>query len=278
MLVLPQKGIRRVQHNLGSVGTANVGTSVTTGASSATKGTPAEIFSATLFDAYKMRLVIGGGSLAVSNTNSACCVDILIGAATAEVLIPNLLVGMAGPFNGANVGPRYFEFPIYIPAGSRIAAQAASLRTSQAVRVGVILIGGDGNPSHRVAGRVVTYGIGTVPNGTSITQGASGAEGAWAAITASTTERHWGLVPSYQCSATAAQNAAMAVDIGMGGAGAEVQISEGHIWHSDAAERMSGPFHTEPVIMDIPAGTRLVMRCSSSGTAVAGDGALHALV
>src|SRR3990167_4779725 len=176
MLWVPQKGILRVQHNTGAVGTATPGTSVTTGASSATKGTPAEIFAATSFDAYWLTVIASDYGAAAASSSG--CLDILTGEATEEVLIPNLLMGGCGRMGSAIVvSPKRWDFPLYIPAGSRLAARAAGLRLSTAMRVWLFLYGGNGSPPFRVGSKVVTYGVTTVPHGVAITPGETGAEG-----------------------------------------------------------------------------------------------------
>jgi hypothetical protein len=277
MLWVPQKGVLRVEHNVGSVGTDTPGTSVTTGGAASTKGTPVEVFASTSFDTCYIAIMASnyGASVAAS----AGCLDILVGAATEEVLIPNLLMGYSGAWGGSfTQNPKQWEFPLYIPAGSRIAVQTAGERVTTASRVQIYLYGGMISPAWRVGSHVTTYGIGTVPNGTSITPGASGGEGAWAQITASTTEDHFALVPSFQPSAdTTTSTRTYAVDIGIGAA-TEEMIQEGYIYGVDGNEKMCGPMPCIPCYQDIPSGSRLVMRASNSGTNDgAYNGALHAV-
>jgi hypothetical protein len=202
--------------------------------------------------------------------------DILLGAATERVLVSDLLMGYCGGDTAANIsGPKVWHFPIYIPSGTRIAAQAAGARTSSAVRVGVTLYGGDGYPPFRVGQKITTYGMGTVPNGTSITPGVSGAEGSWTQITASTAEDHFAFFPSYQVSGdTTTNNRHMQVDIGVGSA-TEEQIGEPFWFLTSALEQMSGPIQCFPVFADVPASTRLVMRASMGSTA---DGAYNGVI
>lgn len=276
VLWVPQKGEIRVEHNTGSVGAATPGTSVTTGAASGTKGTPAEIFASTSFDAYW--ITIWAAEYSLSATASQGCMDILIGAATEEVLIPNLLHGHASQYTqGAWVFGKVWEFPLYIPAGSRIAVQAAGARTSTAFRVGCYLYGGNGLPPYRLGGKVTTYGISAVPDGTTVTPGASGAEGAWAQMTASSSEDHFAFVPSFQASADTNMGVKMiAVDLGIGSA-TEEMIAEGYWFATDGGERMQGPIPSMPCFKDVPSGTRLVMRASNSTTNDAYNGAIHAV-
>src|SRR6188508_826549 len=150
VLWTPQKGIWRVQHNTGTVGTTDPATLVTTGASSSVKGTAVELISSTSFDAYKVIIMASGyGTSAISTMG---CLDILVGAAPEEVLIANLLMGFCGSYFIRDHGPKIWEFPLYIPAGSRIAAQAAGERVSTAFSVQIFLYGGYGVPSGPVGG------------------------------------------------------------------------------------------------------------------------------
>jgi len=264
MLWVPQKGVLRVQHNAGSVGTLTPGTSVTTGASTNTKGTPAEIFSATNFASFWMTIIATGyGAGGVASDGA---MDILIGAATEEVLIPNLLMGECGNVgDNTEGGFKRWDFPLYTPAGSRIAVQAAGRRTSTAFNVVMYLHGGNGSPPFRVGSKVTTYGMGTVPNGTAITPGANGAEGSWAQIAAATSEDHFAFLPSFQVTNDSIiLNRVLSLEIGVGAA-TEESIGE-WLFSAHANELVHGPMDSTPVFQDVPAGTRLSMRASNNAT------------
>ena len=268
------KGIYRVQHNGGDVGSATPGTSVTTGGSSSTKGTPAELIASTSFDTYRIVIIASGyGTSAISSMG---CLDILIGGATEEVLIPNLLMGFCGSFGTRDRGPKIWEFPLYIPAGSRLAAQAAGERVSTAFNVVVYLYGGNAIPPGPLGGKVTTYGITTIPEGTNIDPGANGAEGVWSQMTASTNQDHIALIPSFQSNLDITlQQVVFQVDVGVGSATEE---SLGSYWYtSDIVETLGGPYPYTPIYQNIPAGTRLVMRSSSSGVSGNFNGVIHAV-
>lgn len=275
MLWIPQKGRLRHDSNLSPLGNANPGTAVTTGASSSSKGTPAQLIASTLFDAYWVRVIACNYSLGAAACQGA--LDILIGNSTESVLIANLLMGYAGG-NGINRGPKVWDFPLYIPAGSRLAAQAAGARTSSALRVIIHYYGGYGYPPFRVGTKVTTYGMSTVPDGTSITPGSSGAVGAFSQITASTTESHFALVQSFQVSGAVSVNSnTFTVEIGSGSSTEEV-ISPPYEFTTDTSEAMDGPYNPMPVFQDIPSGTRLSMRASASGTPnISYNGVIHAI-
>lgn len=276
MLWVPQKGLVREQHNTGGVGTASIGTSVTTASTSTTKGSAAQVFASTSFDAYMLTIIASDyGSAGLASEG---CMDILIGTAPEAILIPDLLIGYCGSGSASIIqGPKRWDFPLYVPVGSRIAARAAGVRASSLVRVWMFLYGGDGSPPFRVGSKVTTYGV-TVPNGTTISPGASGVEGAWTQITAATSEHHFALVPSFQLAGdTITSNRAIAVDVGIGSATEEL-VGEAYWFFTDANERMGGPWNSRPIFCDVPAGTRLVMRASNSSlNDGAYNGAIHAV-
>lgn len=277
-LWVPAKGKFRVEHNTGAVGVSQIGTSVTTGSPSSTKGTAVQLIAATAFDSYLMMVI--ASDYAQSATASEGCLDILIGAATEEVLIPNLLMGACGgggvAASDSAAGPKVWMFPLYTPAGSRLAAQAAGQKTNSAMRVAIYLYGGNGLPPFRVGTQVTTYGIGTVPAGTTITPGASGAEGAWTQITAATSRDHFAVVPSFQISDATITVKRYAVDIGVGAA-TEEEIAQSYWFQTDGTEYMGGPWNPMPTFHDIPSGSRLVMRVSNHAANENGtySGALH---
>jgi hypothetical protein len=264
------------ESNTGTVGTITPGASVTTGAGTSTKGTAVQLIAATAFDAYWVTVVVSGYGGSTSASDG--CLDILAGAATEEVIIPNLLMGGCGNYVNAAGAPKSWSFPLYIPAGTRLAAQAAGRRTATAMNVCIYLYGGTGVPAFRVGGKVTTYTVTTVPNGVAITPGASGAEGAWTEMTASTSEDHFAFVPSFQVGNDTTQTInALAVDVGVGAATEEEMMGQ-FFFKTDDTERISGPSPQFPIFQDVPASTRLVMRASNSGiNDSAYDGAIHAV-
>ena len=272
MIWTPQKGAILYEHNFGNVGATTLGTSVTTGASASTKTSPAtQLIAATAFDSYLM--IITAAAYGAAATTARGCLDIMVGAATEEVLIANLLMGFCGDIAVTNSGPKVWQFPLYVPAGTRIAAAVAGDRTSTAMRIGIQLYGGAGYPPWRVGQRVVTYGIGTVPAATSVTPGASAAEGTWTQIVASSTEDHFAIVPSAQgpTGDTTLTASGVWMDIGIGAATEEVVAGSGreqsYVFSLNGGEIIAGPFNPMPCYADIPSGTRLAARLSRSSAA-----------
>jgi hypothetical protein len=262
--------VLQVQHNLGAVGANPYGTVVTTGAAEATKGTVVQLIASTSFDAYWVTVLATQYGLAATDSQGA--LDILIGAATEEVWIPNLLMGFCSPTDSATgVGPKRWDFPLYLPAGTRIAARAAGKRLSTAMRVSVFLYGGAGLPPFRVGRNVTTLGMGTVPFGTTIVPGASAAEGAWTQVIASTAEDYFCFVPSFQAGTdTTLSRLMFSYDIGMGAA-TETEMAQGFLFTTTDNEMMRGPENPMPAFFDAPSGSRIVARVSNSGANDAGN-------
>lgn len=273
MLWVPQKGVLRTAKYQGTA-TAHA-------SSSSTKGTPVELVASTPFDAYWIDVTASG--YGGNNVSSQACVDILVGGATEAVLIPNLLAGFCGGGTAlVGCGVKSWSFPVYIPAGTRIACQIAGDRLNTACGVWIQIYGGTGYPPFRVGSRVTTYGITTVPAGTDVAAGYSGSEGSWVQIAASTTADHFAISPSFHptdgdTSFSTIQRIKM--DIGIGGAGVEkvVEGGEDYFFKIDTVETCEGPRNPMPCFVDIPAGTRLSARLSYGGGSDTGepDCALH---
>ncbi len=281
MLYSPPPGFIRLDHNTGAVGADAIGTLVTTGAALSTKGAVSDLITSTAFDSYRM--VIQATDYGAGAVSSVGAMDILIGAATESIYIPNLLMGFcSGGMAAGSTTPglgKWWDFPLYTPAGSRLSCQAAGERLSTAFRVAIYLYGGNGYPPFGPCGtKVTTYGMGTVPFGTVVTPGATGVEGAWTQIVLSTTEAHIALLPSYQLgtdTATAARY--ISVDLGIGAA-QEEEIAQAYWYQVDNNEKIQGPMPMVPCYRNIPAGSRLSMRASNMGTNDSGfNGVIHAV-
>lgn len=275
MLFTPLKGNLLYEDNTGDVGLTTLGTSVTTGGASNTKGAATQLILATSFDAYWVEIF--ASNYASSAAASDGCLDIMVGGVGSErVLIPDLLMGYAGDTTISRWG-KSWAFPLYIPSGTRLSARAAGLRTTTAMRVMIALHGGNGYAGFPVGTKVVTYGIGTVPNGTSITAGASGVEGAWTQLAAATSEDHIALVSSFQMTnITTASQRVVQMDIGIGAAAAEREISK-RWWFMTEGSEIVNNVPRLPTFAPIPSGSRLSARLSCSNTAQAYDVAVHAV-
>lgn len=172
MLYIPNHGQSGLENTYTGTSSAEYGATCTADATTAhTLGAYAQLTAATARDAYGVTVSISAIGTAAS-TNTRSLVNIAIGAAASEVvIIPNLICGQAGSWNSASIGPVMYYFPIFIPAGTRLAANFQSLALSDTASVNVWL---HTNP---VAGRfygqrVTAYGANTATSsGTSHTHG-----------------------------------------------------------------------------------------------------------
>lgn len=284
MLWSPSKGLSPRVTQYQDVGAGTHPFSVTTGGTSSTKGTPVQVTAGVGYDVHWVTVIAAG--YGNGGANSKCCLDLLVGASTEEVAVANMLAGQCGGGSGGlqGVGCKRWNFPLFIAANTRIALRAAGDRTSTAVQCNVFLHSFP-SPGFRTAGSVTTYGVSSVPAGTAVAAGASGAEGSWVEITSSTTNDHFAIVPSFQGPTDTTYNAVKSfiVEFAIGAAGAEEALAGGNYqfrFRYDDTERCEGPAGSPwPLYTPIPAGSRLSARVSSSGTAdaAAPEIAIHAL-
>lgn len=259
MLWAPQ-AVSNVVTNLPLVGSTTGGTLVPSNGTTLLDGTVTELISAANNVQDSWGIMVSISETGATSTASEACIDILVGGATDDVLIPALICG-----NGRELGfgHTYF-FPLHIPAGLRIAASLASVRTSINAHVAVALFGG-GTPPFRVGRKVTTYGTqANNARGVALTIAASGAAATATQMTASTNEDHFAFLPGFQIAVDASWNAHGYCSIGIGvGAATEHRIGT-WMYLKDAGEAVSGPFPCMPVFHDVPSGSRLTILASAA--------------
>ena len=276
MLILPRTTGFRVITNGGIVGAASPWTGVPGHATIAdTYGAVTELISAANNNQDSWGIEVLVAATGASATASQACVDILIGGATDDVLIPGLLCGYV---SAASSGTSRWFFPVHVPAGLRIAAQLSSVRTGITCRVGVWLFGG-GVPPFPVGRKVTTYGT-KINNsrGQAVTPTASGGAASVTQMTASTGEDHFYFLPSFQPATDTTITPAGWVNIGIGvGAATEQRI--GTWWvGKDTAENTNSWHPMLGAFVPVQAGQRLTLLASNSGANDAGyDGLIHAV-
>lgn len=247
------------------------GQNVTTGAPAGTKGAETQLIASTAFDAFWLEVY--AWDLGVSGVASDACLDLLIGGPPGSSFIDNMLCGYC-PSNSAKV----WRFNVFVPAGSRLAARAASLRQNATFKVAVSLWGGSA-PHFPVGNSVTTYGITAVPDGTVVAVG-TGVKGAWSEIVAATAADHIAFIPSFQFDdEVSARTQRTLVDLGSGAAGSEVVIGCGdYVFYGIANETQGGPDNGMPSFLQLPAGSRLAMRAGTQDVvADTSTGAIHAV-
>ena len=260
--------------NSGIVGTTAPGTGLPSNATTLLDGAVTEIISAAANTQDSWGIDIWISSTGSAATKAEACVDILIGGATDDVLIASLICGYSVLMGAA----RHYFFPIHIPQGKRIAATLASVRTSITAQI-VITLYGEGVPPWRVGSRVTTYGT-QINNarGQAVVPAESGAAASVTEMIASSTYNHFAFLPGFQVADDTTIAAFRYINVGIGvGAATEERI--GTWWFSaTTAEDMGGPMPFMPLFRDVPAGTRLTLLASNSGTNDAAyDGLIYAV-
>ena len=270
MFGFPQARNVKVISNSGIVGSANPGTALPVNATTLLYGAVTELISAAnnTQDSWGIEIVVL--ETAASAISAESTVDILVGGATDDVLIKSLIVG------GAYAGQaRSYFFPVHIPKGLRVAAQIAHVSTTSTPRILVYLYGG-GEPPFQVGRKVTTYGT-KINNarGQAVTPSQSGAAASVTQMTAASAEDHFYFLPGLQIVTTTVTRKNYAMGIGVGAA-TEERI--GTWWlQGDASEHQS-QWPTMGAFRQVPAGTRLSLLVSNSGTNdTAYDGHIYAV-
>ena len=155
-----------------------VGTLVTAGSTAHTKGTTwDELIAST--SAAAEGIYIKVVDVGVSNTATSMLMDIGTGGSGSEtVLLPDLLVGYAGP--DQTMGRTYF-FPVAIPSGTRISARCQALIASDTARVAIWLA----QSVQHLEGASSVEAIGedtTNSEGTTVTSGNNAWAASWTSI------------------------------------------------------------------------------------------------
>jgi len=242
--------------------TAN-GTAVTPGTGA--YGTYAQMVSSVTDDAYG--IFINANTNFASNASRNTVVEIGIdpsGSTSYTSVVSGLVASGASEYtrNGSGV---WYYFPLFIKAGSSIAARAYG-SVATAIRVGCVLFSRPSNPAAiRKGSFIETLGV-SAYTGTSITPGGA-SEGAWTSI-GTTTLRTWWVQFGLQIATTdtAWTLAAHHVDVAVGnGSSYDVIISDANFC-VDSGEYVGNPPLTAGVEWDIPAGSTMYMRVQSSGT------------
>lgn len=278
MLWTPQASRTTTISNSGIVGTNTPWTAVSSNATTLLDGAVTELISAAnnTQDSWGFQVtIINTGSM---GSVSESALDLLIGGATDDVLVSALLCGYAHGGGSANVGGVSYFFPVHIPAGVRIAAILASVRSSITSRVGIWLYGGSPSP-FRVGRKITTYGT-QVNNarGVSLTVAASGGAASVTQMTASSTYDHFYMIPGTQPATDSAVTPGGYMNVGIGvGASTEQRIGTWW-WARDTNESQVGSIPMLGAFCNVQAGQRLSILASNSGTNdAAHDGLIYAV-
>lgn len=245
---------------------ASAGTTVTSSASANTYGTWTQIHAG--FTHATTLVDINITNLGANATNKNCYIDIGVGASSGAVCL--LIEKLGGCGAGPGLGINYLV-PIRIPPDTPVWARHQNVATSQAAGVQITAHGGNQNIwTMPTITSVAALGATTASTvGTTVVVGASGAEGSWTQIVASTTTDYAGAFISFFNNGTAhTAGVVYSFDLAMGASGQEQTIGENLTRSSpiSSAEQFITICH--PTLLGIPSGARLSVRGSCTGAVV----------
>ncbi len=227
-------------------------------AGNAVKGSYATLIASTGFRYSGFYLMIGPIDAAAAITG---LVDIAVGAAASEeVIVSDFYIES---YNSSHVNSVCIFVPVVIAAGSRVSARAQASTSGGTIDVGVMGITGD---AYLPSGYRNSVGMGVSGSrGSDIDAGATAnTKGAYTQIVASTSNRIAALILSVGSSLNSAPaDADFLVDIAIGGAGSEVVIIPDILVVSESTT-VFFPHAIGPFPVNIPAGTRIAIRCQST--------------
>lgn len=264
-LVLPSTfGQVQISH---FTATARDPITVTAGGTAHTKGAWTALIASTPYDAYGIWIGIDG--IHASAAATAYLVDIGVGPAGSErVIVPNLNVWGADA-TAAGLNPHQFWFPVYIPAGSRIAARSQSVTANKTCRVMVTL---DAVPWYGPwgLGPVVDYGTNLAAStGTSVTPG-NAAFGTWVQVGTTSRDHTFWTVSMDGLADTTLSAETDLVEVGVGLSGARRSLGVMRFRHTTAEQIAGGPFPLFLASLPVPSGTPVWVRMAAGSTEARG--------
>ena len=253
--------------NLSTYSTAAWGTAVATHASANTKGSDVEILSdaSVTVDCFGIAISLAGPNTAAAIRQFLLDLKIDPAGGTSYITkIANLVFG-----GGAGVsGGYWYYFPLFIPAGSAIAAAVQGSTGGLTCRVGVHLFGKPTDMKNLKYGSYVeTYGaVPASSNGTAITPGNT-TKGSYTASLGTTGKDMWWWQGGITINDGTQSDMAYFLDVAAGDAtnkkicATDIQV-RGH-----ASEYMGKDcFGIMPPYMPVPAGESVYMRSAAAGT------------
>lgn len=253
---------------------SNWGTSITPGNN--TMGSYAQVLSAANVANDVVWVEVSANSNGVSTAARDTIMDIGVdpaGGTAYNVLIPQILVSQAGPAlqQQGGVGINYC-FPLYITAGSTVAARASvNNATVGTLRVRMRITGMPKDHRNMIVGtRCVAIGITAGSStGVSVTSGAA-SEGTWTSLgTVAAGDNPW----FWQYGVGINQGTTTAVgvsgDLSIGNASNKVIVMEDRTWNGTVSENWTDD-GARPSWYQAAAGDTVYGRLQCSGTALSG--------
>jgi hypothetical protein len=210
-------------------------------------------------------------NVATGGSNSATLYDFGIGAASSETVLIEGLSASGASNDVCQFGGASTTVPIRIAEGERLTIRARSARASVTFRYVVTLYGAPTHPEAVFSGTIADgYGLDLAnARGTTVTPGANDTWGSYAQIVASTTRHHramlFEVLPPYS---TDMVQQGYAIQFAVGATDAEQQLGPSFMGVANTAEGWGRWPRNTYYMIDLPIGSRLSARASSSGTAV----------
>lgn len=243
------------------VGSNNTLTTLTASATPHTNGSWTQIISSTSGETTLLSVVVAG--IGVNARDSSTLLSIGVGASGSESsIISGIAVGSAALIDAARPSV-YFFLPVKIASGSRISARIQSVFSSQTAQIGIYAY-------NFGASSFLTTSLDVIGTDTATSKGTQlSASNAWTEIISSTTKAYSALtlVPSL-ASTSITSNVNSSMEIGIGASGSEVVIGkiESSITTSESISMRNIQFNL--IGKEIPSGTRIAVRQSSSLTEI----------
>jgi hypothetical protein len=246
-----------------------------TPAQNAKSGAWAQLLSAANVSKDVFGIWISFNSNATSTAARDTIVDIGVdpaGGTSYTVLIPDLLASSAAPATTSSGGIHYF-FPIWIKAGSTVAARASvNNATVGTLRARARIVGEPRRLDNvRVGTKVKAYGITAASStGTAITAGTT-SEGAWTSLgTIAAGDNPWFWQLGMGVNNGTITAVAYTGDLGIGDASNKAIVIENRVWNGSTTEQFWDDGVCDQSYYQAQDGDIVYGRLQASGTAITG--------
>lgn len=275
-LIVPPWGFANGVCSMTGTPPASVAGTAFTAAANNADGTAAEVLADLAFDAHY--LIVGISNISQSTGNAQCLLDVLTdpaGGTSYGAFIDDLVCGFT-PDQTVQIGVGcWYHFPIYIPAGSAVAVAARTRHTADIA--GHVIMYAYGNPSRPemwwCGQKVESLGINAATSqGTDVTPGASGVDGAWTTIGVS--GHRYGAV-QYGVNGTDATAANRGYYWEVGHGSTALPGAPRGFRTVDTSESGTQIGINQVINCDVASGTTWQLRATSSGTAEVWNAAIY---
>jgi hypothetical protein len=222
-------------------------------------------------DCYAIMICLNNGSTSTAARDIIVTIGIDTAGGTSYVdLIPHLLAASAAPFVNQSHSGHWYYFPIYIPAGSAIAAKAAVNNAgSGSLRVACWLYGAPSSKETLIYGHgVEAIGITTASSsGTAVTPGNT-AEGSWTSL-GTTSKPCFAWQQGFGISNASMSALVYSTDLAYGDGTNQIMIDQDRLIGTTGAEAVSAQLRPAQ-ICNVPVGGAIYGRIACNSTANSG--------